>query len=287
MKPMLSGRCTDLTKLRYPVLVSPKLDGVRALVLGAKLVSRNLKLIPNLELQERYSHPEFEGFDGELIGGAFLETTSTVMSKDKSAERVRFQVFDRVPPPIDWGMPFAKRLASLKSHPMASIEVVQHTLVEMPAQVTELEDLYLSQGHEGLMIRAPNGPYKLGRSTEQEGYLLKLKRFEDAEAVVVGMEEQMHNTNELTRDNLGHAKRTAHQAGMVGKGTLGALVVRGLNGAYRGVQYNVGTGFDDSLRADLWTSGCVGRVVKVKYFPTGSKVAPRFPVFLGFRDQGE
>jgi hypothetical protein len=30
-----------------------------------------------------------------------------------------------------------------------------------------------------------------------------------------------------------------------------------------------------------------GRVVKFKYFPTGSKEAPRFPVFLGWRADGD
>jgi len=33
MKPMLAGKCEDIHSLRYPVYVSPKLDGVRAIVI--------------------------------------------------------------------------------------------------------------------------------------------------------------------------------------------------------------------------------------------------------------
>lgn len=47
MKPMLAGKCEGLESLKYPVLVSVKLDGVRALVIGGKVMSRSLKPIPN------------------------------------------------------------------------------------------------------------------------------------------------------------------------------------------------------------------------------------------------
>ena len=42
----------------------------------------------------------------------------------------------------------------------------------------------------------PNAPYKQGRSTVREGYLLKVKTFLDDEATVVRFEERMHNGNE-------------------------------------------------------------------------------------------
>jgi DNA ligase-1 len=147
------------------------------------------------------------------------------------------------------------------------------------------------------MIRSTAGPYKFGRSTEKEGWLLKLKRFEDSEAVVLGCYELMHNANEATKDELGHTKRSSHKANKQGRGTLGGLHVRDLK---TGVEFDIGTGFDDALRAELWSlhqlnvalqvpakfsaGAVVGRVAKYKFFPTGSKDKPRFPVFLGFRD---
>lgn len=286
--PMLSGTCEDTSKLRYPVLGSPKLDGIRALVRGAVLVSRNLKPIRNVELQMRYGRAEYEGLDGELIDGppgapdCFLRTSSTVMSTNKPAAGVLFYVFDV------WNEPevlFAARLRLVETRKkVAKLVAVPHKMLHNAEALAVYEAEQLTKGYEGVMLRDPAGPYKQGRSTENEGWLLKLKQFADAEAVVVGVEEQMANENEATKDALGHTKRSTHKAGKRGKDTLGALRVRGLNGPYKGREFSIGSGFDDALRAKLWAERPLDRIVKYKYFPSGSKDAPRFPVFLGFRD---
>jgi DNA ligase-1 len=39
------------------------------------------------------------------------------------------------------------------------------------------------------------GTYKFGRSTVRDNILLKVKRFLDDEAVVIDIEEKMHNEN--------------------------------------------------------------------------------------------
>ena len=50
-KPMLSGKFKDvdkgLDKVSYPVLATPKYDGIRALRIDGHLVSRTFKPIPN------------------------------------------------------------------------------------------------------------------------------------------------------------------------------------------------------------------------------------------------
>ena len=46
-KPLLASPA-DLSTLRFPVLASPKLDGVRAIVKDGVVLSRSLKKIPNL-----------------------------------------------------------------------------------------------------------------------------------------------------------------------------------------------------------------------------------------------
>lgn len=74
---------------------------------------------------------------------------------------------------------------------------------------------------------------------------------------------------------------------MVASGVMGALQVRGVNGPYRHQLFNIGSGFDQAQRAEVWQrhkKGLIeGLIVTYKYFPTGSKEAPRFPVFKGFR----
>jgi DNA ligase-1 len=162
--------------------------------------------------------------------------------------------------------------------------VVVHEQVEINnlEELTTYEELYLDRGYEGVILRDPNAPYKNGRSTVNEGYLLKMKRFVDAEFEVIGYEERMHNGNEATTNELGRTKRSSHKAGKVGLGDLGALVLRG-----DGFTFSVGTGFDDVTRKHLWEIrdvDLVGRLAKIKYFPIGMKEAPRHPVFLGWRD---
>ena len=119
----------------------------------------------------------------------------------------------------------------------------------------------------------------------------------DAEAVVVGVEELMHNENEAEMSQLGLQKRSSHKDGKVPSGKLGALVCVPYSGEYdiarmQGSQperiiprFRIGTGFDDATRHLLWAQReeLFGRIVKYKSMQHGTLDAPRHPVFLGFR----
>lgn len=288
MKPMLSATCNAPSALAYPLLASPKLDGIRALVLpGMGLVTRNLKPVPNKFLRAMLSQPELMGLDGELILGdhdasVFRRTTSAVMSQEGEPE-VIFHVFDVYAK----GLPYSDRLSYLEGRPWPTrIRLVPHKMIRNVKELATYEEEKLAQGYEGVMVRSLDGLYKEGRATAREGSLLKIKQFADAEAIIIGVEERMHNANTATTNALGHTERSSHQENLVGRGDLGALVCRGTNGPYKNVEFRVGTGFDDATRAQLWGEPPLGLVVKYKYFPQGSKDAPRFPVFLGFRPAG-
>lgn len=286
---MLSATCESIAGLQYPLLASPKLDGIRAVVLNGRLVSRNLKAIRNAHTYDRFSHESIEGLDGELICGphdaeVFRRTTSAVSSADGEPD-VTFWVFDV------YGLScgFEKRMAYLRGLTLPKgVRVVPHVYINNARELEKYETEQLALGFEGVMLRSLEGPYKEGRSTSREGYLMKLKRFEDAEAEVIGFEERMHNGNPATLDALGHTERSSHKANMVGRGDLGALVVRGLNGPYAGQKFNIGTGFSDADRAWWWAGrdDKLGTVVKYKFFPTGSKEAPRFPTYLAIVPHG-
>ena len=119
--------------------------------------------------------------------------------------------------------------------------------------------------------------------------LVKVKRFVDAEAVIVGYEEQMENTNTAEQDNFGLVKRSNAKAGMVGKGTLGRWNVRVINGDFKGVEFGLGTarGVTSEMRQMWWVKRdeLVGKIVTFKYQAAGAVDAPRIPVFKGFRDK--
>lgn len=292
-KPMLAEHA-DMTKIKFPVMASTKLDGIRAVVLNGKLLSRSLKPIKNKYTRSLFEKPEYEGLDGELIVGSptdpkcFNKTTSGVMTEEGNPD-VHYYVFDQIPEYSGQpeNTPFETRFRDIQScMPMDHVVLVQQVVIRDLTELEKLENQYLKQGYEGVIIKDPNSPYKYGRSTLKEGYMLKIKRYKDAEAKILSVEELLSNTNEATRDELGKVKRSNHKSGMVPQDTLGALVVQDLK---TGIQFNIGTGFDEELRGTLWENRTqiIGKIVKYKYFDYGSVDKPRHPVFLGFRDEGD
>lgn len=282
----------DLRRLPYPLLASPKLDGIRAVIRGGIVLSRSLKPIPNRAVQTKLGLPVLEGLDGELIVGdarapnVFSRTSSGVMSIEGIPD-FKFWVFDDVDSPAS---KFEARFAGIRrtlaqGRGGAHVSLVAHKLITNEADLLAYEAANLLAGFEGVMLRSPDGIYKHGRSTLKEAILLKLKRFSDSEAEVIGFVERQHNANEAKRNALGHQERSSKKAGMVGTGTLGALQVRDVK---TGVEFEIGTGFNDVQRADIWGAQrrYLGAVVKYKSRPpvkAGGK--PYLPVFLGFRDR--
>jgi DNA ligase-1 len=283
-KPMLAATLDDADALKYPVLATPKLDGIRCLVVGGRALSRAFKPIANAHVRARIERECPSGFDGEIVAGAtFNDCQSLVMSKDGDPD-FAYHVFDFVERTAD---SYDYRMRALEQFATSAIvRKILPTLIANRENLDLYESQVLEQGHEGVMLRTPDGPYKCGRSTVREGYLLKLKRFVDAEGIVVGFEERMRNDNELTKDELGHAKRSSHQENQVPTGTLGALLLRD---AKSGVEFGVGTGFDDALRRKIWDARDehLGKLVTYKYQAFGTKDRPRSPVFKGFRSKDD
>jgi DNA ligase-1 len=274
----------NLSILKYPVVTSPKLDGVRATIVSGRLLPRSLKPFGNRALQTiSGDYP----LDGELIVGApngkevFRDTMKVISAHDASIKDLRFHIFD-----IVYEGSFASRLHAAHAAIEGSdfMVPVPHFVCNNELELLRYEEQTLEAGFEGVMIRDPRGKYKFGRSTTNEGGLLKMKQWKDAEARVVGFEEQMHNANEMTTNALGHAERSSHQANKHPMDTMGALIVEGVND-FKGVQFNVGTGFTADERKFVWDQRptFMGRIVKYKYRPIGIKDKPRHPTFVGWR----
>jgi DNA ligase-1 len=285
-KPMLA-QDAEFNRIRYPVMASPKLDGVRATFDRATgfLRSRSLKVFPNHYLNELFKFPH--ALDGELIVGdaysktVFRDTMKVVMAQEADITGLRLHVFDLVAAnEFKDRFEVACSLADYKR-----IIPVPHTLISSESELLELEETMLRVGYEGLMIRDPKGKYKYGRSTVNEGALLKVKRRLQAEAKVIGFEEQMHNANEAKTNALGHSERSSHQENKVPMGVLGALVCVGIGDPWKGIEFNIGTGFTAEDRVGLWKQreSLKGRIVSYEYQPIGVKDKPRHSSFLGFR----
>ena len=298
MKPLLAATLEDTSKLQFPVFASPKLDGIRVLIKDGVVLSRNLKPIRNKHVQKLLGLPEYDGLDGEIIVGeatdpmVFRNTSSGVMSEDGEPEFV-FYVFDR------WDqtdLSFEKRYDGIKNSPMPPfMNYLPQKVINSHDELEEFEGKVLGMGFEGAMIRSLDGKYKYGRSTLKEGILLKLKRFNQDEAVVVGFEERMHNANEAKKDALGRTERSTHKENLIGRGDLGAVRVLfqkpGMDPDMTGsaVEFTIGSGFTDAERAEIWNNKdkYLGKIVTFKHFTIGNYDAPRFPTFVGFRDPND
>lgn len=298
-KPMLAADCKgDTSLLRFPLLASPKLDGIRCIIMNGTALSRSLKPIPNAFIQKwaALHADQLEGLDGELIVGSptgegvMQRAMSGCMSKDGEPD-FTFHVFDRLD-----DLTFADRRAStIYCKDIPRCTPVYHVLVLNASTLDTFEASMLASGYEGIMTRSPEGSYKQGRSTLKEQGLVKVKRFSTYEAEVIGVEELMHNANEAKENALGNTERSSSKAGLVPAGTLGALVCRRPDG----VQFNIGTGFTAEQRQRIWDTyiadrkaglkqqGPVGMLVTYRCFDYGRKDAPRFPVFVSFRHKDD
>ena len=290
-RPMLAGKA-ELPNLRYPIHATPKLDGIRCLAMGGRAMSRTMKPLPNKRLQAWFSThaARLEGLDGELLVGppnapdCYRRTVSGIMSESGEPD-FTYWVFDRWE---EGGKSFALRWTLLPwKDDLPRLNFLPSVMCEKETSLLTYEEHLLTQGYEGVMLRDLRAPYKQGRSTGKEGFLLKLKRFEDAEAEVAGVEELYHNDNPLLKDERGYSKRSSHEQGMTPSGTMGALRCQIISGEWAGVITSIGSGFTAQERKAIWASpdGYIGRVLKFKYLPMGGKDKPRHPIFLGWRGQ--
>ena len=165
MKPMLAAKY-QREHAAFPLLASPKLDGVRCLIVNGVAVGRSLKPIPNAHVQRIFGGwAGIEGFDGELIvgepnaSGCFQRTSSGVMSRD-GEPAVTFHVFDA------WNLfdlPFTERIERVKQNVARTKFMVCEACVVVPQievscdeEIDALAKEYVAAGYEGVMLRRPN-----------------------------------------------------------------------------------------------------------------------------------
>lgn len=280
-KPMLAcSTIPSVALLDYPVMASPKLDGIRCLIVDGKPVSRTLKPIPNKHVQKVLSALNLPSLDGELMlkSGDFNNVQSAIMCEEGKPD-FQYVVFDNFANKLK---PYSSRFITtqLNSDYPDIIQFIPNIIVNNAKHMQELLSSWLAEGYEGAIVRDPTSPYKYGRSTLKQGWMLKLKVFNDAEATIIGYKELMHNDNEATEDNLGQTVRSSHQANQYGGDTLGSLICE-----FNGEQFSIGTGFDAAERSRLWTirDKLLGQLVTFKYQELTKYGVPRFPSYKGLR----
>ena len=251
--PMLASRFDASIHDLAGYLVSEKLDGVRARWDGERLLTRsgNAIDVPAWFTADWPRQP----MDGELWTrrGEFQRVSDLVRAlrrNDGDWRHVRFMAFDL---PADGGG-FARRITRLRSLVLAAdadtLGVIAQLAVRDHATLDARLKAVVDAGGEGLMLHRIDARYHAGRSDA----LLKFKRFDDAEARVVG-----------------YRPGKGKYAGMVG-----ALLVQDAHGRH----FALGSGLRDADRA---RPPRIGSHVTFRYNGLTAKGTPRFARYLRVR----
>ena len=309
---MKAMRACDLNiaKLEYPCMVLPKIDGVRALVLNNILIARSGKPFANVLNNFFYSDARFNGFDGEMVvnrvaGNGICSETTSALTTIKGQVQTRFCLFDYHVPGETDGMAYQSRYKLMTERLAQIIKVspelsqwiwpIPWRMIYTEAELDAYETEMVEHGFEGVIVRSILGPYKYGRSTQNEGYYLRLKRFMDTEIRVTHVIEGKHNTNEQTRTPNGYAERATHAENMIPNGKVGTICGIALETVKhagnivirKGDNIEIGPGKLTHAEREKYMEEpdlIIDKIAKFQFFPVGIKDKPRFPTFQSFRD---
>jgi len=216
-EPMLAYKWADALKkkkVQCPLIVQPKLDGIRCIARADGLWSRNGKPIvsaPHISIALKHFFNEYPNavLDGELYNHDLKADFNSIISltrKTKPTEEdlvqsgklIQYHIYDM--PTIDGqlSMDYSRRYQRLMSIVHANalltadfIRIVktQHIDYAGKEEMEALLQSFLLEGYEGIMIRAPRAIYEQDRSWS----LLKHKEFLDEEFEIVEVEEGIGN----------------------------------------------------------------------------------------------
>lgn len=308
MKPQLAEDAI-LDQVKFPCIVQPKIDGVRALNLNGTLTGRSLKPFEGFGVTEFFSRAKFMGLDGEMTLGnkpncsnRLCSLTAGAMGRFKGATEMpdlHWWVFDYVTP-TTIGQPYVWRYDTLRKR-VAQLEHPRVHLMPMyevtgPNELNRLIGELFAAGYEGTIIRNPEAPYKEGRATQKGQELWRVKPWADAEILVTGVSEGEVNTNEAKKNALGRTERSSAKAGMLANGQIGSIqgvMLADFHDPFtgkllfpKGLDVTVGSGEMTVAEAEHYFKNqkeIVGHIVKFKHMTHGVKDKPRFPTYMSHR----
>jgi ATP-dependent DNA ligase len=272
MLPMLAHRYKEhRARLRYPLFVQPKLNGVRMLFRDGQCMSRDEKtwhdsMLLGIRAALAPLGPDII-FDGELyFHGMSLQQINAAIAVNRvgpspKTELIQYHIFDCIFT-NDPYMSFEKRTMALHTLmfnlPSTHVRYVQTELVIDELQGESLYAEFRRQSYEGMMYRIPISPYGfIERCSNQENRwpcLIKRKDWLDDEFECVGTQE-------------GEGKYTD---------MVGSLVFQMPNGK----TFTAGSGLSDMQRQEFWDDPPVRRKFRIRYemlSDTGVPLKPTIP----------
>ena len=274
-------------KMVGEVLVEPKLDGVRVIVIcdvdkdEVNLFSRNGKELSNFpEINKQFDDMldqmgESMVFDGEVMSDDFQTLMREIHRKGGAKTKdAKLNLFDCMPlynfQDGSCVEPITERKKWLEKYNYGpNINLVEYVKMDLSdedgqKQFADYNKICIDRGFEGIMVKPISGMYECKRST----LWLKVKPFIEVSLKVV-------DTEEGTGRNVGK---------------LGALIVEGKDDG-KFIKTNVGSGLTDTDRETFWETKekLIGQIVEVRADAitqnqdTTNEWSLRFPRFLRFR----
>lgn len=297
IKPMKASDW-DASKVKLPVLIQPKIDGVRALSLNDQgLTGRSMKQHGNRYVTRVYSDPILAGFDGEMAAEkethqALCRLTTSALSSHEGEPYLLWWLFDYITSKTI-ALPYSERFKYMveqfhrvrdMQHPLAgNLRIMPSITCTNMETLLECDDDFNDRGFEGSCLRDPCGQYKQGYSTIREGGLLRIKRFVDKDAVVLRIIEGERNDNPATIAPSGYTERSTHKENMVPNGMVGAMECLDIE-TQKPVTVGAGCMTHDERKHYFQNQHLlIGQTVKYKTFPKGVKDKPRFSPFQSIR----
>lgn len=174
-------------KVKFPCIISPKLNGLRGVFKNGQFYSRKgHKLVGLTKLTEEVISlfGSDTHLDGELMvaGEHFNEISGQIRSFNETDNAV-YWIFDA---PFLNDLPLSRRYSYLAVHCCVPqlpphLKLVPHTTVVSQAEVEARTAEFYDQGYEGAMLKNPDGLYTHGRSFDW----MKIKAKESLDLKVI------------------------------------------------------------------------------------------------------
>jgi DNA ligase-1 len=233
--------------------VSEKLDGIRGYWNGEKLLTRSGN---EIKVPSWFTKGWPKTFlDGEIWSkrNAF-ESISSCVSRQKDNnlcwKKLHLMVFD-LPSHQE---PFSKRIIAMQQLINKSqspyLKMIKQVKIQTKSAIYKRLDQIVKVKGEGLMLHHKDALYKQGRNK----HLMKLKKYQDAEALVINHLEGKGKYQKM----------------------LGALLVE----IPSGLQFKIGTGFSDLQRHN---PPPIGSTITYQYIGKTKRGVPRFASFKRIR----
>lgn len=293
-KPMRSVAPDAKFPVRYPMMASRKLDGIRCCIHEGKAITKSGKPVPNAHIRQWLEYNVPNGFDGELISGSpsldtVYGTTFSAVMKQAGEPEFSFYVFDL----CNSDLPAVERckLLAIRCELLDDrVVFVEQSIVNTDTEVEALYESYLAEGYEGMILKSVSGLYKFGRATPKSQEQLKLKPEDDFEGEILDCYEAQINENEAFTNEVGETKRSTHAENKVGKGMVGGYLVKDV---LTDAVFKVGPGkMTHAQRVDEWekfladATHRIGGFLKYRCMSYGTMTnnAARHGRWIGWRD---